>query len=234
MALLLALLVGISFGCATTGGTEAGDDAAAQQREGEQSEEEKSQTSEETAAGAPDGFADTEVMNVFSTASGSAVALSADEGTEKIVPIFISESQAMAIKLRLERRRYSRPLTHDLLDNIVEELDGEVSKVHIDAVKSGVFVGTVFVETGDQTYEFDARSSDAIALAVGNQVPIFVADGVFEEAGVPKQKLENRGFDGGRDRMPSPEEEGGGGESEQKEKQEGSEEGESSEGGPYF
>lgn len=228
-ALLLALITGLVGGCATTGGNNAEGESAAQQPEGEQSDEEGSDASEENAGAEeqspPEGFADAEVMNVFSTASGSAVALTADE-VDQVVPIFISQSQAMAIKLRLERRRYSRPLTHDLLDNIVEELDGTITKVHIDAVKSGVFVGTVFVESPDGTLEFDARSSDAIALAVGNQVPIFVADGVFEEAGVPKEKFENRGFDQKKKRMPSPE-------GEEEKPGEGGEGGEE-EGGPYF
>jgi len=227
-AILLALLTGLAGGCATTGGDNA-DESAAELPKGDRSASNEGGASAESEDGsessAPEGFEDAEVMNVFSTGSGSAVALTAD-GVDQVVPIFISQSQAMAIKLRLERRRYSRPLTHDLLDNIVEELDGRITKVQIDAIKSGVFVGTVFVESPDGTLELDARSSDAIALAVGNQVPLFVAEGVFEEAGVPEEKFENRGFDQNKERMPSPERE-------QKKPGEGEGGGEK-EGGPYF
>ncbi len=130
-------------------------------------------------------------MEVVSTVGGHAVLLG-DESEETVVPIFIDDSQAMVIKLRLERRRYSRPLTHDLFDNVVDQLGGEVVKVHIDAVKDGVFVGTVYVAGRQETHEIDARSSDALAVAVGHQVPIYVADQVFEKAGVSRERLEQR------------------------------------------
>jgi len=221
-SLFAVILVSVG-GCATIGGSSGGAESAAEAPSGKESGggesvgDPSAEASRESSGGgleAPAGFSGVEVMNVFSTAKGSAVALTSGS-KDSVVPIFVSQSQAMAIKLRLERRRYTRPLTHDLLDEMVEKLDGDISKVHIDAVKSGVFVGTVFVESRKGTLEFDARSSDAIALAVGNQVPIFVADGVFEEAGVPKEQFEGRGFDGGGEKMPSPEGEkpGGGGES---------------------
>lgn len=140
---------------------------------------------------APEGFQKAEVLHVMMTGQGYAVLLG-DEAGERVTPIFVGETNAMSIHLRLERRRYERPLTHDLLDTMLKRLDARVVKVHIDGLKTGVFVGTVFVATADEVLEFDARSSDAIALAVGNGVPIFIADDVVEEAGISRDELEQQ------------------------------------------
>lgn len=173
-------------GCASTGPAEA-DSSDTEPPRGNVRESADNQ--QNVSAEKPEGFAEAEVMDVVSTVGGHAVLLGG--GNDKmVVPIFIDQSQAMVIKLRLERRRYSRPLTHDLLDKVVDKLGGEVVKVHIDAVKSGVFVGTVYVQGPDELHEVDARSSDAVAIAMGHEVPIFVADGVFEKAGVSRKELE--------------------------------------------
>jgi bifunctional DNase/RNase len=138
----------------------------------------------------PDGFQRVQVLQVMMTPHGYAVLLG-DESGDRITPIFVGETNAMSIHLRQERRRYERPLTHDLLDNMLERLDARVVKVHIDAIKTGVFVGTVFVATATEVYEFDARSSDAIALAVGNDVPIFIANDVVDQASISRDELEH-------------------------------------------
>ncbi len=195
-------------GCASTGSSEADSpDTEPPRANARESTDEQNISAEK-----PDGFAEAEVMDVVSTVGGHAVLLG-DGNDKMVVPIFIDQSQAMVIKLRLERRRYSRPLTHDLLDKVVDKLGGEVVKVHIDAVKSGVFVGTVYVQGPDKMHEVDARSSDAVAIAMGHEVPIFVADGVFEKAGVSRKKLE-RGEVQPRERFEQ------GPESEEKEKKE--------------
>lgn len=138
----------------------------------------------------PEGFETMEVFRVVPTAEGAAVLLIDEEG-RMAVPIFVGRTIAMTIQLRVERRRYTRPLTHDLLDEIIDQLGGEVLKVHIDDVKSGIFVGTVYVrdESGD-VMTFDSRSSDAIALALGSGVPIFVSRDVIDKAGVDTDEFE--------------------------------------------
>jgi bifunctional DNase/RNase len=173
-------------GCASTGSAKADSPNTEPPRANTRESTDEQQN---ISAERPDGFAEAEVMDVVSTVGGHAVLLG--DGEDKmVVPIFIDQSQAMVIKLRLERRRYSRPLTHDLLDKVVDKLGGKVVKVHIDAVKSGVFVGTVYVQGPDKLHEVDARSSDAVAIAMGNEVPIFVADRVFKKAGVSRKELE--------------------------------------------
>lgn len=139
----------------------------------------------------PEGFQEVEVLQTLATGDGYVVLLQ-DKAAEYITPIFVGEGSAMAIQLRLERRRYQRPLTHDLLDDMLQRLDARVVKVHIDGLKTGVFVGRIFVVREDEILEFDARSSDAIALAVGNEVPIFIADAVVEEAGILRREMEKQ------------------------------------------
>jgi bifunctional DNase/RNase len=79
----------------------------------------------------------------------------------------------------------SRPLTHDLLDAIVGELGGKIVKVQVDALVDGVFIGSVYLRHhGGEVRKLDARPSDAIALALGNDVPIYVQQAVIDEAGI--------------------------------------------------
>jgi uncharacterized protein len=127
----------------------------------------------------PDGFVEMFVAGVLPTEGGPAVVLR-DKGEETLVPIWIGTSEAHSIQLRLERRRFPRPLTHDLLDAIVHDLGGEIVKIHVDDLKGDTFVGTVFVKKGDKVTHFDARPSDSIALAVGNSAPIFVSQAVID------------------------------------------------------
>lgn len=131
----------------------------------------------------PDGFLTMKVLGVLPTDGGHAVFL-VNEKKGVMVPIWIGPSEAMAIQLRLDRKRFRRPLTHDLLDSLVKELDGTITKVHVDDLRSNTFVSTIFVRTPVRKFSVDARASDAIALALGNRVPIFVANSVVEHAGI--------------------------------------------------
>lgn len=189
-SLVLAVTLVIS-GCSVFKKMTGEDESPKNNPAAEQKEDSKEASSEENGKPTkPNGFSGAKVVSVVSTMGGHAVILGKKDG-DLLVPIFIGQSQAMAIKLRLERRRYTRPLTHDLLDTVVTKLGGDVIKVHIDAIKSGVFVGTVYVRGEEETFEIDARSSDAIALAVGNHVPIYVAQRVFDKAGVSEDELKN-------------------------------------------
>ncbi|HEY3233611.1 MAG TPA: bifunctional nuclease family protein [Polyangiaceae bacterium] len=77
-----------------------------------------------------------------------------------------------------------RPLTHDLLDSMVTRLGGQIHSVRVERLDHGVFYGIVVLKTRGTLVEFDARSSDAVALAVGNGVPIFMAQSVLDQAGM--------------------------------------------------
>jgi bifunctional DNase/RNase len=101
----------------------------------------------------------------------------------------IGDSEALAIQLRLEGRRFARPLTHDLIDEVLRELGGRVVKVHIEDLRGGVFFGKVFVETRARRFSLDARASDAVAMALGSAAPIFVARDVIARAAISSADL---------------------------------------------
>ncbi len=137
---------------------------------------------------APAGYVPMTVLGIVPTSAGNAVLL-VDPGRTVGVPVFVGGSEALSIQLRLDRRRYERPLTHDLLDAMVKELGGRIAAVRVDAIRNDVFIGTVLVQRGQKLEEFDARVSDALALAIGNRVPIYVAQRVIDESGVEASKL---------------------------------------------
>ena len=140
----------------------------------------------------PAGYLSMHVLEVAATPAGAAVLLvGGDEA--RVLPIFIGGTEALSIRLRLDKERFQRPLTHDLLDALVGRLGGSVWKVHVDELRGTTFVGTVFVRQGDRVIDVDARPSDAIALALGSGVPIYVSRKVVESAGLSKKDLEERG-----------------------------------------
>jgi bifunctional DNase/RNase len=112
------------------------------------------------------------------------VVLREAKGEDRIVPIFIGETEARAIAMRLTRQKYVRPLTHDLLESIIRECDIKLLKVEIDDLKEKIFLAHLFLvdQSGTQR-TIDARPSDAIALALGVNAPIYIALSIIEELG---------------------------------------------------
>lgn len=107
------------------------------------------------------------------------------EGHSRVLPIFIGSNEAQAIALALSEDRPPRPLTHDLLKGMLDALDATVTRIEITELKEGTFYAKVHVLQGEfEEHEFDARPSDAIALAVRFEAPIFAAAHVFEEAAI--------------------------------------------------
>jgi len=142
----------------------------------------------------PEGFLEMQVAGVIPTEHGPAVLL----GTQKrnvLVPIFIGETEALSIDLRLRRREYSRPLTHDLLDAILREVGGKIVSVQIDALQENVFVATLILRVNHREIRLDSRASDAIALALGSKAPIFVSRQVIESAGMRRDGKTPSGTD---------------------------------------
>jgi bifunctional DNase/RNase len=125
-----------------------------------------------------------EVVTVLPAGEGGTVMLS-DTGKARLVPIAVGATEALTIALRAERRRYERPLTHDLLDTVIRELGGEVTEVRIDALRSGVFAATLTLRQGERAAQIDLRASDAIAVALGRGLPIWMSDAVLAETALP-------------------------------------------------
>ncbi len=135
-----------------------------------------------TSVKPPKGFVEMTVSRVLEYRGNQAVILKTLSG-DYTLEIWIGPSEAFVIGLRLNRQRFQRPLTHDLLDTIMNELGGKLVKIQVDDLKNNTFVGTVFVQQRKKLIPIDARPSDSIALAIGNRAPIFVSRKVLERAG---------------------------------------------------
>lgn len=124
-----------------------------------------------------------EVIDVVPMEEGPAVLLS-PKNEKVVVPVFVGDFEANAIKLKLARQQPPRPMTHDLLDTTIKALGGKVTRVVIDDLKGGTFLGKLSLEQGGKLIELDARPSDCIALALRAGAPIFAAKSVVDEAGL--------------------------------------------------
>ncbi len=103
---------------------------------------------------------------------------------ERYIFLWIAHAEAYAIAVKLQGTHSVRPLTHDLTKNILEGLGGHIVRVEITKLIDEIFYAHVIVDVASQQLEFDARPSDALALAVRAGTPIFVAESVLEQCGV--------------------------------------------------
>jgi bifunctional DNase/RNase len=111
-------------------------------------------------------------------------------GSERFLPIWIGQCEAEAIAIHLRGVQIQRPMTHDLLKNVIAELGGEIAYVVVNDLRNDTFYARIAVNVDRRLLEIDARSSDAVALAVRANVPIFVEEKVMEAAGVlPEEDL---------------------------------------------
>jgi bifunctional DNase/RNase len=112
---------------------------------------------------------------------------------ERYLPIFIGIYEAQAIEISLQEVEVERPLTWDLLKNLITTLDARVTRVEVVELREDIFYGNVVVETDGHIFQIDSRPSDALALAVRARVPIFVARGIMDTAGItPEEDLQQR------------------------------------------
>ncbi len=107
-----------------------------------------------------------------------------EKEADRFLPIWIGADVAEAIALRLQDVSVPRPQTHDLLHTMIEELGGSVRSVVVNELSNDTFYARIHLEQDGRVTEVDARPSDAIAIAVRAQVPIFVEESVLERAGV--------------------------------------------------
>jgi hypothetical protein len=101
---------------------------------------------------------------------------------DQALPIWIGILEATAIATELEKVRLSRPMTHDLLKNLLDELNVTVSKVEVCDLRDNTFYARIFFSSKDGSYDIDARPSDAIALALRTDCPIYVEDKVLAQS----------------------------------------------------
>ncbi len=139
-----------------------------------------------------------EVINVQVDIPGNAPVLVLREvaGAGRLVPIFIGHAEANAIAFGLENVVTARPMTHDLMCSLVEHLGAVVTGVEITSVEGGTFYAELVLRQGDQQSRLSARPSDAVAIALRVECPIWADDAVVEVAGILPDE-DDEGTDGG-------------------------------------
>ncbi|MCP4683792.1 MAG: bifunctional nuclease family protein [Desulfobacterales bacterium] len=130
------------------------------------------------------------------TITNSPIVILKEIDGEKTLPIWIGLLEATAIASELEGIKFSRPMTHDLLNNLMEMLAIKVSKIEICDLKSNTYYALIHFKHDDKEMSIDARPSDALALSLRVKAPIFVNDEVIERStqidlkGKPEDKSE--------------------------------------------
>jgi len=109
-------------------------------------------------------------------------------GAERYLPIWIGVYEAEAITIALQEVEVSRPLTHDLIRNIFNDLDAQVVRVEVVALREDTFYGNIVLETDGKSINIDSRPSDALAVAVRASVPVMVSRSVMDTAGIIPEK----------------------------------------------
>jgi bifunctional DNase/RNase len=114
--------------------------------------------------------------------TNSPIMILKDVDSDKAVPIWIGLLEATAIASELENIKFSRPMTHDLLKNIMELMETTVTKVEVCDLRDNTYFALIYVIREGREVSIDARPSDAIAIALRTKAPIFVADVVIQKA----------------------------------------------------
>lgn len=105
-----------------------------------------------------------------------------DQDGQKVLPIWVGIFEANAIALQIENVSTPRPMTHDLLRNIIDDLKANVEKIVVCDLQENTFFALIHLRVGGEAVAIDARPSDAIALALRVRAPIFVEDTVIDNA----------------------------------------------------
>jgi bifunctional DNase/RNase len=114
-----------------------------------------------------------------------------ERDAERYLPIWIGVYEAESITIALQEVEVARPLTHDLLKNIINKLNARVIRVEVVELRDETFYGNIVAETDGGIVNIDARPSDALAVAVRTHVPILVSSSVMDSAGIiPEDDLQ--------------------------------------------
>jgi bifunctional DNase/RNase len=131
-------------------------------------------------------------MNVMGiaidTRTGSPIVVLKDEENRRALPIWIGSAEASAIIRKIENIPVSRPMTHDLICTIIDEMGYEVKKIEIHDVEKETYFANIFLNNGDNEIVIDARPSDAIAVAIRTKAEIYVTANVVAEGTISTDK----------------------------------------------
>jgi bifunctional DNase/RNase len=115
-------------------------------------------------------------------ASNTPIIILKSEKNNQAIPIWIGLLEATSIASALQNIKYERPMTHDLFKNFTELLDISISRIEVCDLKDNTFYAKIYFISKDGNFEMDARPSDAIALALRFDAPIFVADEIMQKS----------------------------------------------------
>ena len=116
-----------------------------------------------------------------------------ERDAERYLPIWIGVYEAESITIALQEVEVARPLTHDLVKNVFNQLNARVVRVEVIALREDTFFGNIVAETDGRTLNIDSRPSDALAIAVRAHVPIMVARSVMNAAGIiPEEDIREK------------------------------------------
>ena len=123
-------------------------------------------------------------------ASNTPIIILKSEDDEQAVPIWIGLLEATSIASALQNIKYDRPMTHDLLKNFADNLQISIVKVEVCDLKDNTFYARIYFVSKDQSFDIDARPSDAIALALRFKAPIYVEDSVMQKSKISDGEAE--------------------------------------------
>ena len=123
-------------------------------------------------------------------ASNTPIIILKSEEDEQAVPIWIGLLEATSIASALQNIKYDRPMTHDLLKNFADTLEISIVKVEVCDLKDNTFYARIYFVSKDQSFDIDARPSDAIALALRFKAPIYVEDSVMQKSKITDGEAE--------------------------------------------
>jgi bifunctional DNase/RNase len=119
---------------------------------------------------------------IIDEASDQQVIVLKEKNGARVLPIIIGIVEIMAIERRLKNMTTIRPLTHDLLNNVIESLGANIEKVVVRDIKNHTYYATIYLNVDGRKIEVDSRPSDAIALAAASPIPLYVAEHVFDNS----------------------------------------------------
>ncbi len=130
------------------------------------------------------------VENVdFDVNSQMGIVILEDLEKKKILPVWVGVFEAQAIIFKLKNMHFPRPLTYDLMKNLIKELKGKIDFVLISDVSGNTFYAEIHLSINNEKIALDSRPSDALALALRVEAPIFVSEKVYEEHSWEREKF---------------------------------------------
>jgi bifunctional DNase/RNase len=128
----------------------------------------------------------------FDSETNQSIVVLKEEATGRTLPIWVGLFEANAITMGIEHTWTPRPMTHDLIKNIIEGMNASVRRITVNDLRANTFYAIISLEADGRSMEIDSRPSDAIALALRVKAPIFVAEKVLDSAGhaEPKAKTD--------------------------------------------